>query len=310
MEPLVIENLSKDYDGFKALDNLSLKVPTKSCVGFLGPNGAGKTTTIKILTSMLRASSGRAFLNGVDVTENPKEALASVGAVVETPEFYPELTPIETLDYFARLRGIPADIARSRILQVIEQVKMDEWKDQRIGKFSKGMKQRIAVAQALLHEPELLVLDEPTAGLDPRGMAEVREIIKTLRIQGYTVFMSSHLLFEVRQVCDQVAVVDKGRLLVYDTVENLSVRKHVLKLEVDLVGAIDLETYNKVCALEGVRGVQCPEANKMFIDFDGDVADRRRLLESLQNLGLGVYSFADAGVALEEFYMGLIKESK
>ncbi len=310
VEPLVIENLSKNYNGFKALDNLSLKVAPKSCVGFLGPNGAGKTTTIKILTSMLRASGGRAFLNGVDVTESPKEALAKVGAVVETPEFYPELTPVETLDYFARLRGIPADTVKSRILQVLEQVKMDEWKDQRIGKFSKGMKQRVAVAQALLHEPELLILDEPTAGLDPRGMAEVRDIIKTLRIQGYTVFMSSHLLFEVRQVCDQVAVVDKGKLLVYDTVEKLSTRKHVLKLEVDLVSAIDVETYNKVCALDGVKGVQCPTASKMFIDFDGDIVDRRRLLESLQKLGLGVYSFADAGVALEEFYMGLIKESK
>ena len=310
MEPLVIENLSKNYNGFRALDNLNLKVPQNSCVGFLGPNGAGKTTTIKILTSTLRANSGRAFLNGVDVTKDSKEALASVGSVVETPEFYPELTPIETLNYFARLRGIPSSSAKARVMQVIDQVKMGEWKDQRIGKFSKGMKQRIAVAQALLHEPDLLILDEPTSGLDPRGMAEVRDIIKTLSLHGYTVFMSSHLLFEVQQVCDHIAVVDKGKLLVYDTVESLSTKRHVLKLEVDLVGKIDTETYTKVCALDNIKGVQCPTATKMLIDFDGDIADRRTLLESLQRLGLQVYSFADAGVALEEFYLDLIKESK
>jgi ABC-2 type transport system ATP-binding protein len=310
VEPLVIESLSKDYDGFRALDSLNLKVGTKSCTGFLGPNGAGKTTTIKILTSMLRATGGRAFLNGVDVTTDPKEALARVGAVVETPEFYPELTPIETLNYFAKLRGIPSDRAKARVMQVIDQVKMGEWKDRRIGKFSKGMKQRIAIAQALLHEPDLLVLDEPTAGLDPRGMAEVRDIIKALRIQGYTVFMSSHLLFEVQQLCDHIAVVDKGKLLIYDTVESLSTKRHVLKMEVDLVGKIDTETYAKVCALDKVKGVQCPTATKMLIDFDGDVADRRILLESLQRLGLQVYSFADAGVALEDFYLDLIKESK
>jgi len=310
VEPLVIENLSKSYNGFKALDSLSLNVAPRSCVGFLGPNGAGKTTTIKILTSLLRASGGRAFLNGVDVTKDPKNALEKVGAVVETPEFYPELTPVETLSYFARLRGISPANAEARVAEVIEQVKMSEWKDRRIGKFSKGMKQRIAVAQALLHEPELLLLDEPTAGLDPRGMAEVRDIIKTLRLQGYTIFMSSHLLFEVQQVCDKAAIVNKGKLLIYDSVEDLSTRKHVMKLEIDLVNTIDTETYTKVCALDGVKGIQCPTASKMFIDFDGDTVARKSLLESLQRLGLQVYSFTDAGVALEDFYLDLIKESK
>ena len=310
VEPLVIEGLSKYYGDLKALDSLDIKAAPRSCVGFLGPNGAGKTTAIKVLTSLLRANSGRAFLNGIDVTSDPKAALADVGAVVETPEFYPELSPTETLEYFAKLRGIPADSAPARISQVIEQVKMTEWKDQRIGKFSKGMKQRIAIAQALLHEPNLLILDEPTSGLDPRGMAEVRDVILTLRKQGYTIFMSSHLLFEVQQVCDYVAVIDRGKLLVYDSVENLAKLTRVTKLEVDSVNKVDLATYEKVCAMAGVKGVQCPSADKMFIDFEGDPANRGGLLESLQKLGLGIYSFKESGMALENLYLSLIKESK
>ena len=310
MEPLVIEGLTKDFNGMKAVDGLDLKIQPKSCIGFLGPNGAGKTTTIKILTSLLRATEGKAYINGIDVIRDPKHALADVGTVVETPEFYPELTPVEILNYFAKLRGLSAEEGQMRISQVIEQVKMGEWKDQRIGKFSKGMKQRIAVAQALLHEPTLLILDEPTSGLDPRGMAEVRDIIFSLRKQGYTIFMSSHLIFEVQQVCDRVAVIDRGKLLVYDSVENLGNLARTTKIEVDTLNKIELDAYSKACALAGVKGIQCPSPTKMFVDFDGDPAARNGLLESLQGLGLKIHSFRESGMALENFYLSLVKESK
>ena len=309
MEPLVIEGLTKDYNGLKAVDNLNLVIPPRSCVGFLGPNGAGKTTTIKILTSLLTASGGKAYINGIDVIKDPKHALADVGTVVETPEFYPELTPTEILAYLARLRGLSPKETEERITHVVTQVKMTEWKDQRIGKFSKGMKQRIAVAQALLHEPTLLILDEPTSGLDPRGMSEVRDIILALRQQGYTVFMSSHLLFEVQQVCDRIAIIDRGKLLVYDTVENLSKAARTSKLEIDTLNKIDMETYNKACALQGVKGLQCPSATKMFVDFEGDAPARGDLLESLQKLGIRIISFKESGMALENFYLSLVKES-
>ena len=190
-------------------------------MGYLGPNCAGKTTTIKILTSLLRPTGGKAFLNGIDVVRNPKEALASVGAVVETPQLYPQLTPMEILAYFGQLRGLDSNVIRERSVAVLEEVKMSDSANKRTGEFSTGMKQRVAIAQALLHDPSILILDEPTVGLDPRGMIEVRELIKQLKERDFTIFMSSHLLNEVQEVCDKVAIVDKGALLVYDTVANL-----------------------------------------------------------------------------------------
>ncbi len=180
-DPIVIDRLTKDFDGFRAVDDLSLTVHQGSFLGFLGPNGAGKTTTIKILTNLLSASGGSASLNGIDVVLHPKEALAQVGAVVETPEFYPYLTPNETLAYLGEIRGMTKEDISRRTKEVLETVKMTEWADKRIGKFSKGMKQRVAIAQAMLHEPSVIVLDEPTSGLDPRGMYEVREILNELK---------------------------------------------------------------------------------------------------------------------------------
>ena len=202
--PIEIENLVKDYrGGFRAVDSLTLKVPHKAFLGFLGPNGAGKTTTIKVLTNMLVATSGKASLNGIDVMTDPKMALSDVGAVVETPEFYPYLTPIETLEYLGQLRGMSMTDIRRRSKEVLDVVKMTEWQDKRIGKFSKGMKQRLAIAQALLHEPSVIILDEPTSGLDPRGMFEMREVLRELKKGDYTVFMSSHLMNEVQEVCSR-----------------------------------------------------------------------------------------------------------
>ncbi|HRR67636.1 MAG TPA: ABC transporter ATP-binding protein, partial [Methanomassiliicoccales archaeon] len=220
-EPIVINKLTKDFGGFMAVDDLSLTVPRRSFMGFLGPNGAGKTTTIKILTNMLSASSGEAYLNGVDVTKDPKAALANVGAVVETPEFYPFLTPRETLSYLGELRGMSRQDIERRGREVLETVKMTDWADKRIGKFSKGMKQRVAIAQAILHEPSVIILDEPTSGLDPRGMVEVREILTELKRADYTVFMSSHLLNEVQEVCTDVVLIDHGKLLRSGSVASL-----------------------------------------------------------------------------------------
>ena len=207
VEPISIQNLTKEFNGFRAVDNLTLTVKKGSFVGFLGPNGAGKTTTIKILTNLLGTTSGSAFLNGVDVTKDPKDALASVGAVVETPEFYPYLTPRETLAYLGELRGMRKEEIKTRTDEVLKTVKMEDWADKRIGKFSKGMKQRIAIGQAILHKPELIILDEPTSGLDPRGMIEVHEDPFELKKEKYTLFMSSHLLNEVQEVCDEVALI-------------------------------------------------------------------------------------------------------
>src|SRR5256714_3104530 len=220
--PVHLEGLGKEYGHFTALKALDLTVAEGTALGFLGPNGAGKSTTIKIMTNLIRPSRGRASLFGIDVRREPTRALARIGAVIETPEFYGYLSPFETLAYAGRLRGMSPKEIRNRSEVILKEVKLTEWADRRIQEFSKGMKQRLAIAQALLHEPDLLILDEPTSGLDPRGMAEVREVIKSLKGQGRTVFMSSHLRGEVQEVCDDGAILNPGELWVRGSVRELS----------------------------------------------------------------------------------------
>ncbi len=219
-EPIVIENLSKYYNKFLALDNLCLRVAENENVGLLGPNGAGKSTTLKILCGLIRPSSGAAYIDGINIAEKPEQALSRIGAIVETPEFYPFLTPEETLSYFGRLRGMRGDRLRHRIKEVIQLVKLEDWSTVKIEKFSRGMKQRLAVAQALLHDPPILILDEPALGLDPRGVVEFRQIIEEVG-KKKTVFFASHQLGEVTQICNQVAIIDHGKLLAYDNIAQL-----------------------------------------------------------------------------------------
>jgi ABC-2 type transport system ATP-binding protein len=219
-EPIVIDNLSKYYNKFLALDNLCLRVEENENVGLLGPNGAGKSTTLKILCGLIRSSSGAAYIDGINVAEKPEQALSRIGAIVETPEFYPFLTPQEILSYLGRLRGMRGDGLRRRIKEVIHLVKLEEWGTVKIEKFSRGMKQRLAVAQALLHDPPILILDEPALGLDPRGVVEFREIIAGVGKEK-TVLFASHQLVEVTQICNQVAIIDHGKLLAYDSIAQL-----------------------------------------------------------------------------------------
>jgi ABC-2 type transport system ATP-binding protein len=305
-----LQNLSKAFGPLKAVDDLSIKVPAGLTVGFLGPNGAGKTTTIKILTNLITATGGKALLNGVDVTTNPKKALANVGAVVETPEFYPYLNPLETLAYLGRIRGMGSKEIVVRSHEVLSEVKLDEWKHTRVGKFSKGMKQRLAIAQALLHEPEILILDEPTSGLDPRGMVEVREIIRSLKRKQYTIFMSSHLLGEVQETCDSAALIDHGKLLVYDSIERLKTLTKVIKLEITTVGPASDEMLGKVKGLTNVRAVDRISNNVFLVTYEGSVDDRAELLSSVLGMGLKVSGFSPVGLPLEMLYMDLVKESR
>ena len=219
-EAIVIENLTKYYDKFLALDNLNLRVPTNENVGLLGPNGAGKSTTLKIMCGLIRASSGKVYIDGIDVAEKPEQALAKIGAIVETAEFYNFLTPDEILRYLGRLRAMQGERLKSRIKEVIHLVGLDRWIDVKIEKFSRGMKQRLALAQTLLHDPPILILDEPGLGLDPRGLVEFRQIIEEVGREK-TIFFASHQLAEVTQICKQVAIIDHGKLLIYADIAEL-----------------------------------------------------------------------------------------
>jgi len=310
---IVAENLTKRYGSFTALSNLNLKIEGSKCVGFLGPNGAGKTTTLKIFTDMIRASEGRALINGVDVHLNKKKALGSVGALIESPEIYPALTPREALSMVADLRGLPRAEAKKKIEETVAEVKMNEWLDKKVGKFSKGMKQRINIAAALLSDPEVIMLDEPTTGLDPRGQSEVRDIVKDLKKKNRLVFMSSHLLNEVQEICDEVAMIDHGKLIVYDTLSNVTTRFSSggsNTVEIELSRDIDEQSANRnIASLISVSSVDRIDSRKLRIHFSGGIQTQERLLLDLATMKIGMISLRPAASALEDTYLSLIKDT-
>jgi ABC-2 type transport system ATP-binding protein len=308
VEVIVTESLTKNYGKILALDNLSLRIDAGSCVGFLGPNGAGKSTTIKILCNLIRPTSGKAFINGHDAIREATKTLKSVGTMVETPEFYSYLTPNEILSYLGKLRGMTEYALRARIAQVLETAKLSEWANTRIAKFSRGMKQRLGIAQALLHDPTILILDEPSLGLDPRGVYEIREVIRASVKEKKTIFLASHMLYEVQEVCDSVALIDKGKLLAYDRIENLERVFKAGRIYVELLQPLTPETVAKIEKLQSVRAV-AQEERGLTISFEGNEADRAQLLTTLvKDLSIPIVSFRLSVEALEEVYLQLVKE--
>ncbi len=222
--------LTRRFGQHTAVDALSLRVPRSSVFGFLGPNGAGKTTTIAMLLGLVRPTSGHITIFGHDVQRTPTTALQRVGAMIEYPAFFPYLSGYDNLRVLARADGIAQPHAR--IQQVLALVDLAARSKDRFKTYSQGMKQRLGIAAALLNQPDLIVLDEPTNGLDPAGTVEMRELIRTLASEGRTIFMSSHLLHEVEQVCDQVAIIKQGKLIASGKVTELLHRGQGLLVQV------------------------------------------------------------------------------
>ncbi|GAB4201242.1 MAG: ABC transporter ATP-binding protein [Roseiflexaceae bacterium] len=206
---ILTEGLTKRYGERTVVDSVDLQVAHGEIFGFLGPNGAGKTTTIGMLLGLIRPNAGRAVVLGHDIQQQPGPALAGVGAMVETPAFYPYLSGRDNLRVLARAGGLP-DAA---VETVLERVELSGRARDGFKTYSLGMKQRLGIAAALLHEPRLIILDEPTNGLDPAGQLEIRELIRTLAQQGHTIFLSSHMLHEVEQLCERVAILRQGRIV-------------------------------------------------------------------------------------------------
>jgi ABC-2 type transport system ATP-binding protein len=304
-------HLTKNFGVFTAVNDLNLDVHGTKAVGFLGPNGAGKTTTLKMLTAMIHPTSGQALINGIDVQAHKREALHGCGDLIESPEIYPALTPREALSYIAELRGIPSREIPGRIKAVLDQVRMTDWVDKRVGKFSKGMKQRVNIAASLLPDPDIVILDEPSTGLDPRGVVEVRDIILDLKKQQKLIFMSSHLLSEVADFCDEVAMVDQGKLLIYDTIARVIERVSGTgsAVEIDLAGTDLTGIQEKIQTLPGVDHVEHVDARTFLIRFSGGLPTQEKLLQQLVAANIGIVSYKPStGTArLEDAYLNLIK---
>ena len=215
-----VKNLTKCYGKHLAVDNLSFTVQEGQIYGFLGPNGAGKSTTMNIMTGYLGATKGEVLINGHDILKEPEEAKSCIGYLPEQPPLYMEMTVLEYLTFAAELKKIPKAERESQILRVMRLTKLDPVKERLIHNLSKGYKQRVGLAQAILGFPEIIILDEPTVGLDPKQIIEIRELIRTLA-KKHTVILSSHILAEIREVCDHIMIIAGGHLVASDTPENL-----------------------------------------------------------------------------------------
>jgi len=293
-------NLSKKYGNFYALRNLNIRVEGNKCVGYLGPNGAGKTTTLKLFTNLLRPTSGDAIINGYNVKTEVKKALENVGTLIETPNFYSYLTPLEILSMACDIRGVE----NCELKEILEKVKLYDWRNTKVGKFSKGMIQRLALGCALIVNPDILILDEPTTGMDPQGMMEIREIIKDLKKEGLLIFMSSHLLPEVTYVCDEVAMINRGRLILYDSIELLSRKFSSKRIMVEFLEPI--QDVRSIEDIEGIRAVELISSYKIRISFTGSVDTQYHILRRLIEKGYKVVSFQSESLALEEAYLKLV----
>ncbi len=210
---LELNKVTKRFSKVLALDEIDLHIDTPGCIGILGPNGAGKTTMFKILTGMVHPTSGIAKINGINVAEESYKAMGYVGSLVEQPEFYPYLTAREALSFVARIKGLSGSDVNREIMRVSSITHISTYLNRRAGTFSRGMKQRLALASAIINDPPILILDEPTFGLDPSGMKEIRDLIKAMNDKkSKLIILSTHLIYEAREVCDTIYIVNRGRI--------------------------------------------------------------------------------------------------
>jgi ABC-2 type transport system ATP-binding protein len=296
-DPIVIEDLTKRYDGdVVAVDHLDLSVGSGSVFGLLGPNGAGKTTTMRMLVGLIRPTSGRVHVFGEAVTPGAA-VLRRVGTLVEGPGFVPHLSGRENLELFWRSGG--AAIADANLDHALDIADLGDAINRKYKTYSHGMRQRLGLAQALLGRPDLLVLDEPTDGLDPQQMRETRGVLRRAAESGTTVLVSSHLLSEVEQVCDHVAVMDKGRLVAAGTVAELSGATTAVYLEVD-------DTARATRVLDSAVGVGrvTPEGRGLSVELDG--MERKAVVATLVEAGVGVETIT-ARHHLEDAFIGLLE---
>lgn len=249
-----VEHLTKWYGDFKAVNDLSFEIDEGHVYGFLGPNGAGKSTTMNIITGCLSATSGSVKIDGHDILEEPKEAKKQIGYLPEQPPLYMSETPVEYLRFVAEAKGLKGEAVKKQIQEVIEQTGLEPVKNRRISALSKGYKQRVGIAQALLGNPKVIILDEPTVGLDPIQIIDIRNLIRDLG-KDHTVIFSSHILSEVQTICDQILIIAGGKLIAFDKPENLE--KQLLSREIVLVpeGSAE-EAAETVKGLEHVTEVQ------------------------------------------------------
>lgn len=305
---ITVEDLSKNYGPRRAVSDVSFSVEKGEILGFLGPNGAGKTTTMRILTGFLPATSGTATIAGYDVFKQSVEARRHLGYLPENVPLYTEMTVGSYLDFMAKIKAIPGGVRKARVDEAMELTDITDRRDQLIGKLSKGYRQRVGLAQAVLGKPPVLILDEPTVGLDPRQIIEVRNLIKSLGGE-HTVILSTHILPEVSMTCSRVVIIANGKLVAMDTPDNLAHRlRGSENIRLEVRGPKD-EVAKQIKALPRVLNVESESLSDgraaLTVACDANVDLREELARSVITGGWGLLEMRPVGMSLEEVFLQL-----
>ena len=305
-----VQHLTKRYGRVTAVDDVTFRVEQGEILGFLGPNGAGKTTTMRILTGFMPATEGKAIVAGFDVFDQPLEAKRRTGYLPETPPLYPDMTVREYLEFVARIKGVLSADRRQRVSAVMERVRVADMSDRLCSKLSKGYKQRVGLAQAIIHNPDVLILDEPTAGLDPKQIIETRELIKELA-GSHTIVLSTHILPEVSQTCQRVVIINKGHVVAVDTPDNLTSRlrgSETMYVQVDAHG----DAAGTLSQIAGVTRVVETDRHDTRVGYEVESQHghdvRRDLARAVVESGWGLLELRPMRMSLEEIFLSLTTE--
>jgi gliding motility-associated transport system ATP-binding protein len=313
-----VEGLTKRYARTVAVDNISFEVEKGQIVGFLGPNGAGKTTTMRVLTCFLPPTSGTANVAGFDVLENPMEVKKRIGYLPETPPLYPEMEVAEYLTFTGRLKGIAKGDIDRRVDDVLGRCAIGDVRAKLIAKLSKGYRQRVGLAQAIIHNPDVLILDEPTSGLDPKQIIEIRELLKSLA-GDHTIILSTHILSEVEHSCERVIIISQGRLVAIDSVANLTNRlrgSEAVALEVDVADGrpASAEVQQRLEQVSGVSRVMMKDSRNGRLHFEVESLQGRQiradLARTVVNAGWSLSELRAVGLSLEDIFLQLTAAEK
>jgi ABC-2 type transport system ATP-binding protein len=298
-----VQGLTKHYSrGRSALEDATFHYEGTGAIGYLGPNGAGKTTTLKLLTGLLRPTRGTARVNGFSVTDHRKQALADVGAIIESPEPYPSQTVAEAIEMVGEFRGGRPDAIASEIGELNATLDLPPL-DARCGQLSKGQRQRVSIAASLIRDPRVIILDEPTAGLDPKERILIRNLLVALK-KDRLILMSSHLMQEVTEICDQVIFINQGQIILKDTVESVSNRFRTHAVDAEFATPMHID---RIKAIGPVVGDVTVVGERRFrITFDGSTSARAEILRGLVGLG-PVLSYQSASLVLEDAYLALMR---
>jgi len=305
---ITVENLTKRYPAKTAIEGMSFQVEKGEILGFLGPNGAGKTTTMRIITGFMPASDGTVRVDGFDVFENPIDVRKRIGYLPENPPLYLEMNVAGYLRFVAKIKGVPTDKLDSEVERVMARVNVTDVRERIISKLSKGYRQRVGLAQALLNDPPVLILDEPTIGLDPKQIHEVRELIKDLA-GNHTVVLSTHILPEVEQTCHRVIIIDRGKIVAVDTPQNLrSQLQGAERVSVEVQGPA-AEVMSKLKAMSGVVDVRKVGEmdGRQQLQIEGELKKdiRSDVARTIVQNGWGLYELHSATMSLEDIFLEL-----